>query len=562
MLQPGVVLDRYEVIDELGRGGMAVVYRVRHNTLGSVHALKILTLHGESIRDRLVQEGRVQAGLRHPNIVAVTDVIDVSGSPGLVMEYIDGPSLEAWLLDHKPDLATAEQLFRGVLAGVRRAHRDGLVHRDLKPGNVLLESTEEGLIPKVADFGLAKALEAGGGMNRTRTGIAMGTPAYMAPEQIRDAKNVDGRADIFTLGCILYALVVGQAPFEGPDVLSIFNSVCEGRYVSARERVAVSPHLDDAIQGCLQVDRDRRIPTCDALLEVLDGAAWASAYDGATAPPPPTLDPGAAAGAAGLSGSPATGGPTTGAPRSRPSRETMNPMAPHGTSSQVSLLPDIEPASSLVPRAAPAEIAEPESPPRRRGPLVAGLLGLAGLGLAAVVLLGGGDDPPEPAPAEVEVLKAPPDYRPAAAEPEPEPAPAPTTRRRSSSSRKTPKTATAPAPAPEPAPAAAAAEPDPDPDPAPMAPEPATEETRPRLVDKLKLNLSGTYRVRGDAQAVWLVGETGTKHSAGDDLPNGRYEVKARFKSWDGVVDAGTVNIPPGTTITITCQEALLSCSK
>jgi len=274
MLEPGQLIDRYTVDRLLGQGGMAVVYRVTHNQLGSFHALKVLTLTSAGIRGRLLQEGRVQASLRHPNIVTVTDVIEVGGSPGLVMEYIEGPGLDEWLSSHQPTMQESESLFRSVVAGVAAAHDKGLVHRDLKPGNIMLASgSAEGFIPKVADFGLAKALEdADPAMQKTRSGVTMGTPAYMAPEQIRDAKNVDARADVFSLGCILYELICGRAPFTGPDILSIFNAVASGSYPPPISLIPDLPaRVQNAIQGCLAVDRERRIPDCHVLLAVLDG---------------------------------------------------------------------------------------------------------------------------------------------------------------------------------------------------------------------------------------------------------------------------------------------------
>src|SRR5262245_35627495 len=157
MLSGGQRVDRYVVEGLLGEGGMAEVYRVRHATLGSLHALKILKVQAPTVRARLLAEGRAQAALRHPNLVAVTDVIEVDGAPPLVLDFVDGPWLEAWLVDHRPSPREAEQLFLGIVAGVERAHRAGLVHRDLKPGNVLLERGDDGvLVPKVTDFGLAK----------------------------------------------------------------------------------------------------------------------------------------------------------------------------------------------------------------------------------------------------------------------------------------------------------------------------------------------------------------------------------------------------------------------
>ncbi len=543
MLQPGQVLDRYTVIDELGRGGMAVVYRVRHNALGSLHALKVLTLHGASIQDRLVQEGRVQAGLRHPNIVAVTDVLDVDGSPGLVMELVQGPSLEDWLLHNKPDLVTAEALFRGVLAGVRRAHRLDLVHRDLKPGNVLLEVTEEGMIPKVADFGLAKLLETQGGLSRTRTGIAMGTPAYMAPEQIRDAKNVDARADIFSLGCILYELVVGASPFEGPDVLSIFNSVCEGRYVSATERVAVTSSMQRAIEGCLQVDRDQRLSSCDAVLDVLDGG------DGRVS----AGRPAAAGGSA--------GGPGMQVAVATPSGGPLPPDLGGLTSlggSQVSLGPPLESPESLAPGQVSATPPPPPRPPpvARGAPppglwvavVALGALGAVALG-AALFLLSGEEESPVDAQVTTEVVEGVSAPVEAAPEPPPEPvaAPAPTpTSRGSAPKREVPRS-----------------EPEPEPEPvAPPEPQPERSSTpeEPRLVTGLRQRVQASWSVQGDALAVWLVATNGRKVPPGS-LPAGTYSIKARFQSWDGVVDAGTVNVLPGMRLNVRCQEALLSCS-
>jgi len=274
MLEPGQQIDRYTVDRLLGQGGMAVVYRVKHSQLGSFHALKVLTLTSAGIRERLLQEGRVQASLRHPNIVTVTDVIDVGGSPGLVMEYIEGPGLDEWLASHRPTMQEAESLFRSVIEGVAAAHDKGLVHRDLKPGNIMLaQGSGGGFIPKVADFGLAKALEAADPeMQKTRSGVTMGTPAYMAPEQIRDAKNVDSRADVFSLGCILYELICGRPPFAGPDILSIFNAVASGSYPPPISLIPDLPaRVQNAIQGCLVVDREHRIPDCHVLLAVLDG---------------------------------------------------------------------------------------------------------------------------------------------------------------------------------------------------------------------------------------------------------------------------------------------------
>jgi serine/threonine-protein kinase len=188
--------------------------------------------------------------------------------------------------------AEAGRLFRGVLAGVAEAHGIGLVHRDLKPANVLVASGPRGRIPKVADFGLAKVLmdEQPDAPHLTRSGTAMGTPAYMAPEQIRNARRVDHRADIFSLGCILYELMSGRRPFAGEDMLSVFNAVASGEH-------APLPHLPPAtqlaIRGALRVSPEDRIPSCDILLEVLDGARteWGGAVPRPTTAAPSTIAP-------------------------------------------------------------------------------------------------------------------------------------------------------------------------------------------------------------------------------------------------------------------------------
>jgi len=260
----------------IGRGGAGEVYRVRHKNLGTHHALKVLTHSKPLIRQRLLNEGRIQAHLRHINVVAVSDVLEVGDAPGLLMEYLEGPSLASWLDKKMPSPDEALEIFQGILAGVERAHALGIVHRDLKPANVMLEQGPDGLIPKVMDFGLARALEdeeEDEDRDRlTRSGAALGTPFYMSPEQIRDTKSADTRADIFSLGCILYEMVCHRRPFTGADLVSVFNAVTSGRYTPPRALVPDLPKtIDQAIVGCLEVDREQRIRDCQMLRGVLAG---------------------------------------------------------------------------------------------------------------------------------------------------------------------------------------------------------------------------------------------------------------------------------------------------
>lgn len=267
----GQHIDRYVVEGVIGEGGMATVYRVRHVDLGTPLALKVLTTWTRGIEDRLLQEGRLQAALVHPNLVQVRDVVQIGTAKGLLLELVDGPSLDRRLVEDPPTWEESLAIFAGILDGVEYAHARGVVHRDLKPSNVLLVG---GVVPKVADFGLARVLDDGTDARRTRTGVAMGTPAYMSPEQVRDAKNVDERTDIFALGCILYELTTGHRTFPGEDTFALFSAITAGNFRQPEDlRPDLPGPVGDAIRGCLAVDRDARIPDVATLRRVLAGEA-------------------------------------------------------------------------------------------------------------------------------------------------------------------------------------------------------------------------------------------------------------------------------------------------
>lgn len=278
MLHEGQIInDRYVVDGIIAHGGMATVYLVRHEQLKSRHAVKVLDLPTANIRSRLLQEGRIQASLRHPNIVSVTDALEVDGHPALVMEYVDGPSLAEVLEEQGSiDLPTAEQWFTAMVGAVSYAHDRGLVHRDLKPDNVLMAPLSGGYLVKVTDFGIAKVVqeymdERSEG-HKTRTGTGMGTPAYMPPEQVTNAGQVDHRADIFALGAILYELVTGQRAFPGENLLSIYNASADGDFEPPGALVDDLPdRIVAAIEGCLEPNPDQRIASCTDLLEIVRG---------------------------------------------------------------------------------------------------------------------------------------------------------------------------------------------------------------------------------------------------------------------------------------------------
>ncbi len=277
-LQPGDVVERYRVEAVLGRGGMAVVYRVKHTSLATSHALKVVSSNSPQIISRMLEEGRMQASLQHENILAVRDVLDVSGAPGLLMDLVQGGSL-AELLEQGPlPPERRKTLFRAILEGVTLAHSRGMVHRDLKPANILMSDHSDRARPMIADFGLAKVLnDATDRAHQTQQGIAMGTPAYMAPEQVFDAATADLRADLWALGAILYELSTGRRAFTAATQLAVLSRVANGRYEDAE---TLAPTLDlatlSAIRGCLVVSPENRIPDCATLSAVLDGQPFES----------------------------------------------------------------------------------------------------------------------------------------------------------------------------------------------------------------------------------------------------------------------------------------------
>lgn len=274
-LQPGERLDRYVVEQVIGAGGMATVYRVRHRSLGSLHALKVMQPRHGATHSRLDLEGKLQAQLRHRNLVAVTDVMDLGlRGIGLVMEYVPGPTLDQWIAQRPTNAPEAWlPLFLGIVRGVRRAHQASLVHRDLKPTNVLLMDSDDGLVPKVTDFGVAKILDASAmeASHHTQAGVSLGTPGFMAPEQIDDAASVDHRADMFSLGCILYQLACGRRPFEGKGQMAVLLATAGGAYPAPTELVPdLSETVARAISWLLATKVEDRLPDCQTLLELLD----------------------------------------------------------------------------------------------------------------------------------------------------------------------------------------------------------------------------------------------------------------------------------------------------
>ncbi len=241
---------RYELLGEIARGGMGVVYRARQHGLDRLVALKMMlgASAGEESAQRFLQEARAVAALDHPNVVPIYDIGEHAGAPYFTMALIEGPNLKAYV-DARGTLpvATAVVLFAHVVAGVAHAHKNGIIHRDLKPANVLMDLDGR---PRVTDFGLAK--RAAADTHLTTTGQVVGTPAYMAPEQARDSKDVGPPADVYSLGAVLYFLLTGRPPFTGDSLAELLVKVMVEQPPSPRElRPDVPPDVEALCLRCL-----------------------------------------------------------------------------------------------------------------------------------------------------------------------------------------------------------------------------------------------------------------------------------------------------------------------
>lgn len=212
-LRPGDRVERYEVIRAIGRGGMATVFQVKHLVLGTMHALKLLHHFSPRLRDELIREGRLQARLDPAFIVPVHDVLEVDGAPALLMPLVKGCSLRDVYQRHAPDQAECASIFSAIALGVAEAHEQGVVHRDLKPENILLDIYRGKARIRVADFGLGVVSEMAG---EQAMGFA-GTPAYAAPEQLLGLTIPDRRADLWSIGIMLYEALTGSRPFVDGD---------------------------------------------------------------------------------------------------------------------------------------------------------------------------------------------------------------------------------------------------------------------------------------------------------------------------------------------------------
>jgi hypothetical protein len=256
----GQTVGSYRIIGVLGRGGIGVVYTAEHNLIGRRAAVKVLNSHysqDEPMVQRFFNEARASSLIKHPGIVDVFDFgYTEDGAAYIIMELLEGESLAARLArDHKlaPPLALA--ILRRLATALAAAHRNGMIHRDLKPDNVFLAAHPEdalGFEVKVLDFGVAKLMRPGRAARVTESGALLGTPLYMSPEQCRGAENVDRRSDVYSLGCIAYEMLTGRPPFEPVAAMDVFNAHVSEKPAPLRTHEPdLSPTLDDFVLSML-----------------------------------------------------------------------------------------------------------------------------------------------------------------------------------------------------------------------------------------------------------------------------------------------------------------------
>ncbi|WP_437954822.1 serine/threonine-protein kinase [Sorangium sp. So ce119] len=267
-IAPGdILLGKYRVENVLGRGAMGLVVAARHLALDDRVAIKVLLpkyVQDADILQRFLREGRAAVRIRSRHVVRVADVGTLeNGAPYMVMDHLEGKDLAAVLAESGPlPVPVAIELVLQVCEALAEAHAQGIVHRDVKPSNLFLTRNADGSpCVKVLDFGISKMTHAEDHA-LTRVGGVLGSPLYMSPEQLRSASDVDGRADIYSLGVVLFQLLTGRTPFIALELAQLVYLVTQGEPQRPRAlRPDIPEPLEQVILVALARDRDRRFPT-------------------------------------------------------------------------------------------------------------------------------------------------------------------------------------------------------------------------------------------------------------------------------------------------------------
>ncbi len=357
--EPAEIAGRYQVIQKLGAGAFGTVYKAKDKILGRMLAIKTIRLEGlaaagaglEELLDRFKREAQVSAQLKHPHIVTIYDIGDADGLSYLAMEFIDGVGLERVIASGRLPVERAAAIGAQVADALDFAHRHNVVHRDIKPANIMIEAGDR---VKVTDFGIAKVTDSADHL--TMTGSLLGTPSYMSPEQARGG-DLDGRSDLFSVGCVLYEMITGKKAFRGESITALIFKIITENPVPLQEELPNIPEaMAQIVMKALSKAPETRYQSghelAEDLLAMTRGEAMPTVRqtEVATAVIPP--------GAATVSSTPTA---------IRAGSSTQPLAKPAAARTQAT------PAAAVV-RAAPVPVARPGAPQKSRTGLIFGLL--------------------------------------------------------------------------------------------------------------------------------------------------------------------------------------------
>src|SRR5919107_325233 len=276
-------VGEYRIVDFLGAGGMGEVYRAVHSKIGRVAAVKVLTAQaaqGSGFVERFLNEGRIQANLKHPNVATLYDFCEVQGQPCIIMEYVDGQTISERIAAYGAPLAPAETVyvFEKVCEAIEYIHRNGVIHRDIKSNNIKISS--QGQV-KLLDFGIAKGQTS---QQLTQVGSVIGTLQYLAPELVRGG-TADARGDIWALGVLLYEMVTGRTPFDAATIGDLCDRIERVEYAPpAQANPGVPREVAAIISRCLRKNPAERYATAGELLADARRLAGVVSKPGVSAP--------------------------------------------------------------------------------------------------------------------------------------------------------------------------------------------------------------------------------------------------------------------------------------
>ena len=266
-LVPGEQVERYVVISRTGAGRMSTAYSVQHTVLESMHTLLVPNEPNRGLLRRLVAGAKIQARLRHPGIVASTDVLEINGSPALILDHVEGPSLFDFVGSHDLEQDSIDALAGGLFDAVGALHANSIVHRHLKPQNIVIDLSGESVIPRIRDFTLARSLMVP--QKRRKKPRIFGTASYMSPEQSYNSDLVGPRSDLWSLGCVLYYICTRTLAFDGATTEDTLKSVRLAQYRPLQEHDSALPERwARAIEHALVANQALRAENAEELAQI------------------------------------------------------------------------------------------------------------------------------------------------------------------------------------------------------------------------------------------------------------------------------------------------------